>query len=117
MRERGIQPDLEVSIDNSTPTNLALTTLHLATTDGLIQPTDHALAWLANRNWTETWLPTETTADLRTLDASLITQLGEPQRQQWLRRISHYQRPTPQSGRAIWLTPTEKTDLLTQPLQ
>jgi urocanate hydratase len=108
MQERGIQPDLEVAIGNTNVTDLALATLHLATADGLIQPTGHALAWLATRDWSEIWLTTETTADLRALDARLILQLTDPSRQQWLRRISHYQRPAPNTGRAIWLTPSER---------
>jgi urocanate hydratase len=110
MRERGIQPDLEVVIGGS-PTNLALTTLQLSTSNGLVQPTDLALAWLAARGWTETWLPTETTADLRVLDESLAARLvshdTDTHRRQWLTRIPHYQRPAPNSGRAIWLTSSE----------
>jgi hypothetical protein len=117
MHERGIQPDLEVLIGDATTTNLALTTLRLTTADGLIQPTDHALAWLAARNWAETWLPTETTADLRNLDTRLISHLIDTPRQQWLRRISNYQRPSPNSGRAIWLNPSEKTKLLASPVE
>jgi len=108
LRERGLQPDLEVSI-GGTATNLALTTLQLSTADGLIQPTEHALAWLAARDWSETWLPTETTADLRTLDARLISHLTDDLRRQWLTRIPHYQRPASNSGRAIWLTPSEQS--------
>jgi urocanate hydratase len=112
MRERGIQPDFEVSI-GEIPTNLALTTLSLEIHNGLIQPTAHALAWLAAREWTETWLPTETTADLRTLDqrlaASLVSHVADTHRRQWLSRISHYQRPAAKSGRAIWLSPSEQS--------
>jgi hypothetical protein len=111
MQERGIQPDLEVSIDDTSPTTLAVTTLQLATADGFVQSTPHAQAWLASRNWTETWLPTAATADLRNLDTRLTAQLTDPPRQQWLRRISNYQRTGPNSGRAIWLTATEEASI------
>jgi hypothetical protein len=30
-------------------------------------------------------------------------------RRHWLQRIPHYQRPASNSGRAIWLTPSEQS--------
>ena len=112
MRERGVVPDLEFTLgEDFTPATLSRTHLHLNTADGLAQPSRHALAWLASHHWSEHVLPAATTADLRALDTRLIASLDNQHRQQWLRRIPHYQRPAPNTGRAIWLTPTELTTL------
>jgi hypothetical protein len=104
MRDRGVEPNLEVSFSEPPPNgNLALTHLQLPT-NGL---TPHAASWLASKNWSEVWLPTATTADLRTLDTQLLAQITDASRRQWLTRIPNYQRISSNSGRAIWLTPTE----------
>lgn len=112
MRERGLAPDLEVTIgDDPTSVTLSHTHLHLNVADGLIQPSRLARTWLAARHWSEHLLPTTTTAGLRALDTRLIALIGDQPRQQWLRRIPHYQRPGPHAGRAIWLTPDEFASL------
>jgi hypothetical protein len=104
MRDRGVEPNLEVSFGEPSATgSLALTHLQLPT-DRL---TPHAASWLAAQNWFETWLPTATTADLRTLDTQLLAQITDAPRRQWLSRIPNYQRTDPNSGRAIWLTTAE----------
>ena len=112
MHERGVVPDLEFTLgDASSPVTYSHTHLHLDTVDGLVQPSHHTTAWLASHHWSEHLIPATTTADLRALDTRLIAQLDSQHRQQWLRRIPHYQRPTPNTGRAIWLTPTELATL------
>ena len=111
MRERGFQPDLELTLAGADPVSLSHASLHLNITDGLIQSSSHVLTWLASHHWSEHLLPTVTTADLRTLDTRLIALLDDPIRQQWLRRIANYQRPAPSTGRAIWLTPAELATL------
>jgi hypothetical protein len=104
MQDRGVEPDLEVAFEFSDePSGLALTQFRPAI-DAL---TPHAANWLAARQWSEVWLPTATTADLRTLDAKLLAQLTDAPRRQWLTRISNYQRISANSGRALWLTPAE----------
>ncbi len=86
MTERGLQPDL----DCTTPA-----------TDDLLTP------WLAARNWSEVALPA---TSLRELDAHLLTLLppDDNLRRRWLQRIAHYQRPTPNTPRLLWLTPAEQ---------
>lgn len=112
MRERGLVPDLEFTLgDDFTPVTLSRTHLHLNTVQGLVQPSRHATTWLASHQWSEHVFPTETTADLRALDTRLIGQLDNQHRLQWLRRIPHYQRVAPHTGRAVWLTPAERTTL------
>ncbi len=87
--ERGLQPDLDLS---SPPT------------DDLLTP------WLAARSWSEVALPA---ASLRELDAQLLTLLppNDTLRRRWLQRIAHYQRPTPNTPRLLWLTPAEQATL------
>jgi urocanate hydratase len=121
MRERGITPDLEVTLGaDATTVTLAHTHLHLDVAEGseaIVQPSRLARNWLASNQWSEHLLPAATTAGLRTLDTRLVATLDNQHRQQWLRRIPHYQRPAPNTGRAIWLTPREHADFLTHPIQ
>ena len=108
MRERGVQPDLELTVDAAPAT--ALARQHLALSLAELSP--QANTWLATHRWSTVFLPTTTTAELRTLDTRLIAALdGNQHRQQWLRRIPHYQRPAPETGRALWLSDLERIHL------
>jgi urocanate hydratase len=94
MAERGVQPDLRLDVEAAqAPAGVALQ------------------QWLAARGWSEQTLPAATTADLRALDARLLETLppDDTVRRAWLQRIPHYQRPTPNSARVLWLSSTEAT--------
>jgi len=93
--ERGVQPDLRLEVSSA--------------------PTAELTAWLASRSWSAYRFATETTAALRALDTRLIAALPAEDdiRRTWLQRISHYQRPTANSSRLLWLTPAEAAQLET----
>ena len=121
MAERGIQPDLQVSLD--APANPLLVPpaplpqlpkvpqLHLANAEGIAAPTETLSRWLSAHSLTEA-LVTPTTS-LRALDETLLSLIPaeDTVRRLWVQRISHYQRATPGAGRALWLTPAEASQL------
>jgi urocanate hydratase len=91
--ERGVQPDLHWEVSSS--------------------PTTELTAWLASRSWSAHEFTADTTAALRTLDTRLLEALppDDSLRRVWLQRITHYQRPTANSARILWLTPAEAAQL------
>lgn len=93
MNERGVQPDLRWEVSAS--------------------QTPELTAWLASRSWSVNEFTAETTAALRALDARLLKALPPDDniRRAWLQRIAHYQRPTANGARLLWLTPAEAAQL------
>ena len=104
MAERGVLPDLHVSIDGTTE-GPGRGHLHLATTKGVVAPTAELTAWLKTNHWSESVVPSTAENPLRALDASLLVDLPSDDaiRRTWLQRISHYQRSTPGGERVFWL--------------
>jgi urocanate hydratase len=119
MRERGIQPDLQLRLDPpanpllvppSPPPQLpGVPQLHLTSAEEIAAPTETLTRWLAAHSLTETLV--QPTTNLRALDQELMSLLPaeDTARRHWLQRIPHYQRPASNSGRAIWLTPSEQS--------
>jgi urocanate hydratase len=119
MAERGVLPDLHVSLD--APAELLFQAsepsegpgrehLHLTTRDGIAAPTPQLAKWLAGHNWSEHLQPSTPETPLRALDAQLLAALppDDTIRRTWLQRISHYQRPTPGAARVLWLDESPK---------
>jgi urocanate hydratase len=118
--ERGVLPDLHIVLpadptllfpslsESDEPASPAATHLHLDPT-----PSPELTAWLASRDVTEVVLPSTPTTSLRTMDARLLPLIPptDTARRTWLERISHYQRPTPDGTRVLWLTPVEQASL------
>jgi urocanate hydratase len=114
MAERGVLPDLHVSLD--APSELLFHDdsprkgpgrehLHLTSRDGIADPTPHLTAWLAAQGWSEQVHSSSEERPLRLLDAELLAALPEEDivRKTWLQRISHYQRPAIGASRVLWL--------------
>jgi hypothetical protein len=107
MAERGVLPDLHVSID-ATSESPGSHHLHLTTNEGIAEPTPLLANWLHARNWSETIQTATPETPLRTLDAQLLAALPpkDTHRRLWLQRISHYQRPTLDGSRVFWADQT-----------
>ena len=103
MAERGVLPDLHISID-APGKGPGRQHLRLGTQEGITEPTPHLTAWLAARGWSETTRTASPEASLRTLDAQFLATLppADTVRRTWLQRISHYQRPTADGSRVFW---------------
>jgi hypothetical protein len=112
MKERGVLPDLQVSIGGADDegAQLGIEWLRLTSEDAVVVPSAQLDAWLVERGWSEVVLERATTAELRELDARLLALLpeGEAQRRMWVQRIAHYQRPAPAGARIVWLTEAER---------
>jgi urocanate hydratase len=112
MRDRGVLPDLQVSIGDaeSGGEELGIERLRLTSEGGVVAPSALLQEWLAERGWSEIVLERAMTAELRELDARLLALLpeGEAQRRTWVQRIAHYQRPEPGGARVVWLTEAER---------
>ncbi len=112
MRERGVLPDLQVSIGaaDDESAQLGIEWLQLTSEDAVVIPSARLEAWLVERGWSEVVLERATTAEFRELDARLLTMLpeGDAQRRTWVQRIPHYQRPGPGGARVVWLTAAER---------
>jgi urocanate hydratase len=118
---RGVLPDLQVTLHPPsnpllvlpppTPQLNGVPQLHLTNAEGLTAPTETLSHWLSAQSLTET--PIEPTTNLRVLDEKLLAQIPaeDTVRRTWLQRIAHYQRPTPQTPRILWLTPAESQAL------
>jgi hypothetical protein len=104
MAERGVLPDLRVSIDVPSD-GPGRKHLHFNAGQGIVQPTAHLTAWLEARNWSETIQTATPATPLRILDAELLAALPahERIRRIWLQRISHYQRSASGGSRVTWL--------------
>jgi urocanate hydratase len=113
MAERGVLPDLHVSLD--APSELLFHAseptegpgrehLHLTTREGIAASTPRLSAWLAERNWSEHVELSTPEIPLRALDAQLLAALppDDTARRTWLQRISHYQRNAPGGSRIVW---------------
>ena len=111
MAERGVLPDLCVSIDETEAADSALPLptgrqiLQLETQDGIAVPTPELTAWLATRGWKESVVVSTPEGSLRALDEKLLADLAPEDtfRRTWLQRISHYQRATAGGVRASWI--------------
>ena len=112
MRERGVLPDVQVSVgDTAEPkAQLGAENLQLTWEGGALVPSELLEAWLMERGWYEMVLERATTRELRELDAQLLSILPEEdaQRRTWIQRIGHYQRPAPGGARVVWLTEAER---------
>jgi urocanate hydratase len=111
IRERGVLPDLQVSIGGADDESaqLGIEWLRLASDVGVVLPSPRLEEWLRQREWSEVVLERATMAELRELDVRLLALLpeGEARRPTWVQRIAHYQRPAPGGARIIWLTEAE----------
>lgn len=115
IRERGVLPDLQVSIGQQEETQklLGVEHLRLASDDTRLVPSAHLEAWLAERGWHDVVLQRATTAEMRELDARLLSLLPheDGQRRAWVQRIGHYQRIVAGGSRVVWLTRLERAAL------
>ncbi len=112
MRERGVLPDLQVSVGETAEkvAQLGVEHLQLATEGAVVIPTKRLEAWLTERGWYEVVLECATTREVRELDARLLALLPEEdaQRRTWVQRIGHYQRVVNGGTRVVWLTRLER---------
>jgi hypothetical protein len=108
MAERGVLPDLQVSIDGRTG-RPGGPQLHLERCDGLVVATSNLRNWLLQQGWTEAVVGSDAERSLRVVDAELLAALPaeDTVRRTWLQRISHYQRSTAGGSRLTWLPPAE----------
>ncbi len=107
MNERGVLPDLQVSFGGAEGEPLGAESLQLAVGD-LVIPSAHVHQWLIDQRWSEIVFQRATTAELRELDARLVSLLPEGLRHTWVQRIAHYQRVVAGGARAVWLTEAER---------
>jgi urocanate hydratase len=125
--ERGLQPDLTVSLAEPVedlfadpkPTALtavessSLSRISLDGSAGIVTISDHLQHWLTHHHWTEATLEAATLSELRTLEAQTLAAIPQDDnlRRTWLQRIAHYQRPAPGSARSVWLSSAERDAL------
>jgi hypothetical protein len=118
MAERGVLPDLHVSLDS--PSELLFhgtqpsegpgrEHLHLKSREGIAEVTAHLAAWLAERGWSEQVRSSSAERPLRVVDAGLLAGLTaeDTVRRTWVQRISHYQRADAGAVRVVWLAAAE----------
>jgi urocanate hydratase len=112
MRERGVLPDLQVSVGETAENEvqLGIEHLRLAREGAAVIPSKRLETWLVERGWYEVVLECETTREMRELDARLLALLPEEdaQRRTWVQRIGHYQRAVAGGSRVVWLTKLER---------
>jgi hypothetical protein len=109
MTERGVLPDLQVSIGEGIEgeAQLGAKWLRLATDDAVV-PSELLNTWMRDREWSEVVFERRTTAEMRELDARLVARLPEGLRKTWVQRIAHYQRVLAGGVRVVWLTDAER---------
>lgn len=110
MTERGVLPDMYIEINDVGLFSLAAKEfLHLSADGEYLLQSDGASQWLKEHNFLDSVLAVADISELRDLDERLlqIVPASDSGRLQWLRRISHYQRPRAAAGRVVWLTPQE----------
>ena len=107
MVERGVVPDLEVSVGGEAGELLGREGLRLASREGIVVESEWLVAWLAERGWSEVVLEGAASADVREMDARLVAALPEGLRRVWVERIGHYQRVVAGGARVVWLTAGE----------
>ena len=128
MVERGVLPDLQVSIDLpiDAPSDevsseaqageiaeleqAGMERLGLRSREGIAAPSERLAGWLVERGWSEAVLEAATSSALREMDAQLLALLPatDALRRTWLQRIAHYQRPSAGGVRVVWLTAAER---------
>jgi urocanate hydratase len=112
MRERGVLPDLHVSVGETAENEVQLgaENLWLAREGAVLVSSARLEAWLMERGWYEVVLECATTAEMRKLDARLLALLPETdaKRRTWVQRIGHYQRVVAGGARVVWLTEAER---------
>lgn len=110
MRERGVLPDLQVSVGETAEDEVQLGVEHLrlASEGAVVVSSTRLEAWLAERGWHEVVLEQTTTAEMRELDARLLGLLPDGLRRTWVQRIGHYQRVVAGGARVVWLTKPER---------
>lgn len=117
MTERGVLPDIYIGINDVGLSSLAAKECLCLSADGehLLQ-SDGASQWLITRSFSESVLAVADMSELRDQDETLVQIIpaSDIVRLQWLRRISHYQRPSAEAGRVVWLTPQELQILSTR---
>ena len=111
MRERGVLPDLQVSVGDTAESDVELggEQLLLAGEGSVVVSSERLEDWLAERGWYELVLQRESMAEMRELDARLQSLLPEADalRRTWVQRIGHYQRIVAGGTRVVWLTKLE----------
>ena len=107
MVERGVVPDLEVSVGGEAEELLGREGLRLASREGIVVESEWLVAWLAERGWSEAVLEGATSPGLREVDARLLELLPDALRKTWVQRIGHYQRAVGGGTRVVWLTAGE----------
>jgi urocanate hydratase len=130
MVERGVLPDLQVSINlpivaprdeasNQIEASevgeleqVGMERLRLKSQEGIAVPSERLAGWLMERRWSEAVLGATTSSALREreMNAQLLMLLptGDVLRRTWLQRIAHYQRPLAGGVRIVWLTEAER---------
>jgi len=110
MSERGVLPDLQVSVGETgeSEAQLGVEYLRLESEGAVVVSSASIEAWLAGRGWYEVVLERATTAEMRELDARLLGLLPDGLRQAWVQRIGHYQRAMARGARVVWLTKPER---------
>ena len=112
MRERGVLPDLQVSVGEELGHELKLGVerLQVAGEGDVLIPSAPLEAWLTERGWREVVLERASTLEMRELDARLLALFpeGDVVRRTWVQRIGHYQRVVAGGARVVWLTETER---------
>ena len=109
MAERGVLPDLHVSIDSPSQAP-GKQQLRLISREGIVVPTPELAAWLEARNWSESTIASTPENPPRALDAQRLAELppDDTIRRTWLQRISHYQPSTPGGQRVMWRSSQSK---------
>jgi urocanate hydratase len=116
MVERGVLPDLFVSLGPLCGMKLeAMEELPLTGANGAVMESERLARWLGERGWTEVVLEGKTTAEVREMDARLVTILQDPVRRTWVQRIGHYQRVAAEGARVVWLTQPERAAMAVSP--
>jgi urocanate hydratase len=112
IRERGVLPDLQVSLGaaDDESAQLGIEWLRFTNDGGMVHLSARLEQWLRERGWSEVALEHATTAELRALDARLLAMFPEDEarRRTWVQRIAHYQRPAAGGARVVWLTEAER---------
>jgi urocanate hydratase len=112
MRERGVLPDMQVSVGEvlGHEVQLGVERLQVAGEGDVLIPSAPLEAWLMERGWNEVVLERATTSEMRELDARLLALFpeGDVLRRTWVQRIGHYQRLVAGGARVVWLTKTER---------
>jgi urocanate hydratase len=114
MLERGVLPDLQVSMGSQVEgmERMGAEELVLTSEGGVAvpgaAPSSVLGEWLGARGWFEVVLERAMMAEMRELDARLLALLPEDLRRTWVQRVGHYQRVAANGARVVWLTAEER---------